>query len=38
MDFQLSEEQKMLKKMVRDFAEKEISPRITTLQEGEPIF
>src|SRR5512136_1964145 len=27
MDFQMTEEHKMLRKMVRDFAEKEIAPR-----------
>ncbi|MFC1962182.1 acyl-CoA dehydrogenase family protein [Chloroflexota bacterium] len=37
MDFQLTEEQQMLRAMVRDFGEKEISPRITNLQEGEPL-
>jgi len=37
MDFELSPEQKMLKKMVRDFAEKEISQWVAPLSEGEPL-
>lgn len=37
MDFQLSEEQKMLVQMTRDFAEKEVAPRLATLPEDEPL-
>ncbi len=37
MDFQLNDEQKMMVQMVREFVDKEVSPRITTLQEGEPL-
>ena len=37
MDFQLSEEQQMLRKTVRDFANKDIAPRIANLQEGESL-
>ena len=29
MDYQLTEEQVMIRNMVRDFAEKEIAPRLT---------
>ncbi|MGE1062076.1 acyl-CoA dehydrogenase [Megasphaera paucivorans] len=35
MDFQLTEEQKMIKKMVRDFAEKEIAPTVAQRDEAE---
>ena len=35
MDFKLTEEQQMLKSMVRDFADKVLAPRIKTLPEGE---
>lgn len=38
MDFQLNEEQKMLKKMVHDLAEKEFRPRVAEWEaKGEPI-
>lgn len=38
MDFQLNEEQKMLKKMVHDLAEKEFRPRVTEWEaKAEPI-
>ncbi len=37
MDFLLSEEQQMLKQMVRDFAEKKLAPAIAVLKEGEPL-
>ena len=37
MDFQLTEEQKMMVQMVRDFAENEVSPGIAALAEGEPL-
>ena len=37
MDFQLTEEQKMLKKTVRDFAEKELRPQVASLEEGQPL-
>ena len=35
MDFELNEEQHMIHKMVRDFAEKEIAPKATELDETE---
>ena len=37
MDFQLTEEQKMLRQMVRDLAEKELRPRTASLEEGQPV-
>ncbi|MFH1382282.1 MAG: acyl-CoA dehydrogenase family protein [Chloroflexota bacterium] len=37
MDFELSEEQQMLRKMVRDFAEKEVAPKLASVKEGEPL-
>ena len=37
MDFQLTEEQKMMVQMVHDLAENEVSPRIAALAEGEPL-
>ncbi len=37
MDFKLTEEQQMLKSMVRDFADKVLAPRIKTLPEGETL-
>ncbi len=35
MDFEFSQEQKILKKMVRDFAEKEIKPHVMEWDEGQ---
>ena len=35
MEFQLSDEQKMITKMVRDFAEKEIAPTVHQRDEEE---
>ena len=35
MDFELSEEQKMIQKMARDFAEKEIKPKAAELDKTE---
>ncbi len=35
MDFQFTEEQEMMRKMVRDFAEKEIEPHIESMERGE---
>ncbi len=37
MDFELTEEQKMTVQMAREFAEKEISPRIADIDEGGPL-
>ncbi|MFH1651703.1 MAG: acyl-CoA dehydrogenase family protein, partial [Chloroflexota bacterium] len=37
MDFQLTEEQQMLRQMVRDFAEKEVTPIVAKIPEGEPL-
>ncbi len=34
MNFELSEEQKLLKEMIRDFAKKEILPQVKTLEES----
>ena len=35
MEFHFTEEQEMMKKMVRDFAEKEITPYIESMERGE---
>jgi alkylation response protein AidB-like acyl-CoA dehydrogenase len=37
MNFELSEEQVMMKRMIREFAEREIAPKIATLPEGHPL-
>jgi butyryl-CoA dehydrogenase len=37
VDFQLNEEQQMLKKLARDFAEKELAPQLAKLKEGESL-
>lgn len=34
MNFQLTEEQQMMRKMVRDFAQKEIAPFVPTMEQG----
>ena len=35
MNFHFTEEQQMMRKMVRDFAQKEIAPFIPSMEQGE---
>lgn len=36
MNFRFNEEQQMMRKMVRDFAQKEIAPFVPSMEQGVP--